>query len=229
MYAYFLFLIFLYLFFTHFLRFFIIIFFYWRRGKIHSWLWFFYCLSLLLSFLCFVFTRPQTHTHIRYTCIQNYAHSLTTTRMHLCVCVCERRGFVASQVECKWRSKRDGNTIRLARAPLVRLLRRPKINWRSAAAERGPKATSNRLQPNRLSDSWQRDAPTCSLAMRSMWVRVVVARLTLVGFVSFLFLFLFLSCFCFVSFGFLISYVFALRAPARHEFLGPGMTNGRPH
>lgn len=89
MYAYFLFLIFLYLFFTHFLRFFLLLFFYWRRGKIHSWLWFFYCLSLLLSFLCFVFTRPQTHTHIRYTCMQNYAHSLTNTRMQLCVCVRE--------------------------------------------------------------------------------------------------------------------------------------------
>lgn len=100
----------------------------------------------------------------------------------------------------EWRSKRDGNTIRSARAPLVRLLRRPKINWRSAAAERGRKATatSNHLQPNRLTDSWQRDAQTCSLAMRSMWVRVVVAvaRLTLVGFVSSLFL----VPFCFVLF-----------------------------
>lgn len=181
-------------------------------------------------FLVFCFHAPSdTHTHTLH--MHAELRTLTHKYANAPVCVCVRRGFVASQVECKWRSKRDGNTIRLARAPLVRLLRRPKINWRSAAAERGPKATatSNRLQPNRLSDSWQRDAPTCLLAMRSMWVRVVVARLTLVGFVSFLFLFLFLSCFCFVSFAFLISYVFALRAPARHEFLGSGMTNGRPH
>lgn len=117
--------------------------------------------------------------------MHKYAHSLTNTRMHLCVW----EEDLLRRKWSEWRSKRDGNTIRSARAPLVRLLRRPKINWRSTAAERGPKATttSNRLQPNRLSNSWQRDAQTCSLAMRSMWARVVVAvaRLTLVGFVSF--------------------------------------------
>lgn len=228
MYAYILFLIFLYLFFTHFLRFFYYYFFIEDEAKFTADCDFF--IAFLCFFLsCVLFSRALRHTHTYDTHACRITHTHSQLRECTCVCVCERRGFVASQVECKWRSKRDGNTIRLARAPLVRLLRRPKINWRSAAAERGPKATSNRLQPNRLSDSWQRDAPTCSLAMRSMWVRVVVARLTLVGFVSFLFLFLFLSCFCFVSFAFLISYVFALRAPARHEFLGSGMTNGRPH